>query len=198
MGQNSIRIFEDQGSGYPLRVSKVTLKWTGSVKILTKGQLGGNLSLTLHRPPWPGPLQRGLHHPGRVPAGRDRPQLLEGGRAGGGGQIFHSHQVFVLIDLLCCGAILLPVVWSIRHLQVTPVTLDIHPTYLLPVPLLLGDLHPDLPPLWPPPWSPPLPPQRPPSSLTSSLPLSSLTSILPDLPDLLPDLPHPWRLLHWR
>ena len=27
-------------------------------------------------------------------------------------------QVFVLIDLVCCGAILLPVVWSIRHLQV--------------------------------------------------------------------------------
>ena len=28
-------------------------------------------------------------------------------------------KVFVLIDLVCCGAILLPVVWSIRHLQVT-------------------------------------------------------------------------------
>ena len=37
------RIFEDQGSGYPLRVSKVTLKWTGPVQIFTKGQLGSNL-----------------------------------------------------------------------------------------------------------------------------------------------------------
>ena len=36
-------IFENQGSGDPLRVSKVTLKWTGPVKILTKGQLGSNL-----------------------------------------------------------------------------------------------------------------------------------------------------------
>ena len=35
--------FEDQGSGYSLGVSKVTLRWTGSVKILTKGQLGSNL-----------------------------------------------------------------------------------------------------------------------------------------------------------
>ena len=40
------RIFEDQGSGYPLRVSKVTLKWTGPVQIFTKGQLGSNLVYT--------------------------------------------------------------------------------------------------------------------------------------------------------
>lgn len=26
-------------------------------------------------------------------------------------------EVFILVDLLCCGAILFPVVWSIRHLQ---------------------------------------------------------------------------------
>lgn len=26
-------------------------------------------------------------------------------------------EIFILVDLLCCGAILLPVVWSIRHLQ---------------------------------------------------------------------------------
>ena len=37
------RNFEDQGSGYPLRVSKVTLQWTGPVKILPKGQLESNL-----------------------------------------------------------------------------------------------------------------------------------------------------------
>ena len=36
-------VFKDQGSGYPLRVSKVTLKKTGLVKILIKGQLGSNL-----------------------------------------------------------------------------------------------------------------------------------------------------------
>ena len=41
------RIFEGQGSGYPPRVSKVNLKWTGSVKVLTKGQLGSNLMVTL-------------------------------------------------------------------------------------------------------------------------------------------------------
>ncbi len=27
-------------------------------------------------------------------------------------------ELFILVDLVCCGAILLPVVWSIRHLQV--------------------------------------------------------------------------------
>ncbi|CAG2181388.1 unnamed protein product [Oppiella nova] len=26
-------------------------------------------------------------------------------------------EIFILVDLLCCGAILFPVVWSIRHLQ---------------------------------------------------------------------------------
>ena len=36
------RTFEDQGSGYPLRVPNVTLKWTGPVKILTA--LGAKLS----------------------------------------------------------------------------------------------------------------------------------------------------------
>ena len=39
-------IFEDQGSGYPLMVSKVTLKRTDPVKILTKGQLESNLMTT--------------------------------------------------------------------------------------------------------------------------------------------------------
>ena len=28
-------------------------------------------------------------------------------------------EIFILVDLLCCGAILFPVVWSIRHLQVS-------------------------------------------------------------------------------
>ena len=40
-------IFVDQGSGYPLRVSKVTLKWTDPVKMLTKAQLESNLGCTL-------------------------------------------------------------------------------------------------------------------------------------------------------
>ena len=30
---------------------------------------------------------------------------------------FRWQDIFILVDLLCCGAILLPVVWSIRHLQ---------------------------------------------------------------------------------
>lgn len=35
------------------------------------------------------------------------------------GDIEHKtwRDVFILVDLLCCGAILFPVVWSIRHLQ---------------------------------------------------------------------------------
>ena len=41
------RIFEDQCSGYPLRVSKVTLKWTCPVKILTMGQIGSSLMVIL-------------------------------------------------------------------------------------------------------------------------------------------------------
>ena len=41
------RTFEDQGSGYPLRVAKVTLKWTGPVKMLTIGHLGSSL-LNMH------------------------------------------------------------------------------------------------------------------------------------------------------
>ena len=36
-------IYENQGSGYPLKVSKVILKWTGPVKILPKRQLDSNL-----------------------------------------------------------------------------------------------------------------------------------------------------------
>ena len=31
------------GAGYPLRLYKITLKWTGPDKILTKGQLESNL-----------------------------------------------------------------------------------------------------------------------------------------------------------
>ena len=27
------------------------------------------------------------------------------------------NELFVLLDLICCGAILVPIVWSIRHLQ---------------------------------------------------------------------------------
>ena len=34
---------KDEGSGYALRVSKVILKWTGPVNLLSKGQLGSNL-----------------------------------------------------------------------------------------------------------------------------------------------------------
>lgn len=35
------------------------------------------------------------------------------------GDIEHKtwRDVFILVDLLCCGAILFPVVWSIKHLQ---------------------------------------------------------------------------------
>ncbi|KAI1289935.1 Uncharacterized protein HDE_08044 [Halotydeus destructor] len=35
------------------------------------------------------------------------------------GEIKHKmwREIFILVDLLCCGAILFPVVWSIRHLQ---------------------------------------------------------------------------------
>ena len=28
------------------------------------------------------------------------------------------YKIFYLVDLLCCGAIIFPVVWSIHHLQV--------------------------------------------------------------------------------
>lgn len=35
------------------------------------------------------------------------------------GDIEHKtwRDIFILVDLLCCGAIMFPVVWSIRHLQ---------------------------------------------------------------------------------
>ena len=35
------------------------------------------------------------------------------------GEARHSRwmDIFILVDLLCCGAILFPVVWSIRHLH---------------------------------------------------------------------------------
>lgn len=35
------------------------------------------------------------------------------------GDIEHKRwkDVFILVDLMCCGAIMFPVVWSIRHLQ---------------------------------------------------------------------------------
>eukprot|EP00092_Neocalanus_flemingeri_P017389 GFUD01018809.1.p1 GENE.GFUD01018809.1~~GFUD01018809.1.p1 ORF type:complete len:616 (-),score=200.88 GFUD01018809.1:552-2399(-) len=42
--------------------------------------------------------------------------ILEESEQGEAGHNFWK-EVFVLIDLICCGAILLPVVWSIRHLQ---------------------------------------------------------------------------------
>jgi len=35
-----------------------------------------------------------------------------------------SRDMFILIDLFCCGAILFPVVWSIRHLEEAARTSD--------------------------------------------------------------------------
>jgi len=35
-----------------------------------------------------------------------------------------SRDTFILVDLICCGAILFPVVWSIRHLEEAARTSD--------------------------------------------------------------------------
>ena len=42
--------------------------------------------------------------------------ILEESEQGEAGRQYWK-EMFVLIDLVCCGAILLPVIWSIRHLQ---------------------------------------------------------------------------------
>lgn len=35
------------------------------------------------------------------------------------GALIHTvwREIFILVDMICCGAILFPVIWSIRHLQ---------------------------------------------------------------------------------